>query len=92
MENRKEEILEDCDYKYSYDEGMKVVTELAAKMAMDEWARERSIAFGKWLKKEGYWTIDSLDGWHKGAEKISGIRPTYSTEKLYDLFTNSINK
>jgi hypothetical protein len=53
----KEEILEDCDDKYSYDLGMEVCTKNAALAAMEEYANQCLIELiekvNKILKDEG---------------------------------------
>jgi hypothetical protein len=53
----KEEILEDCDDKYSYDLGMDVCTKNAALAAMEEYANQCLIELiekaNKILKDEG---------------------------------------
>ena len=50
--------------------------------AMDEWAKERSIAFAEWIRYSGV-----FNDTHKKWEYGSGI---YTTEELYDLFIQSI--
>lgn len=58
-----------------------------ALLAMAEWAREQSISFTQWVKKN-YESSTSPDIWYSFA-RVKGevvIDKEYTTEELYNLF------
>jgi len=55
--------------------------------AMDEWAKQESIAFAEWVSNNQWnflqWGATKGSGWHKGQQyKV----PAITTEQLYSLF------
>lgn len=54
--------------------------------AMEEYAKQQAESFTAFLKSEAFFTVSDWPGWHKGAEKIDGVRPWYSFEQIYNLW------
>lgn len=69
------------DHEYMWPRG-------CIEQAMDQFAKQESIEFAKWMCKEGYDSVQiAVDPrWTKGFNQ-----PEYTPEELYNLFTEQRN-